>query len=30
MSNRAKRAIRFQWLSDNVDEKDMANEPHTE
>ncbi|MGC9098985.1 MAG: DUF763 domain-containing protein [Candidatus Micrarchaeia archaeon] len=29
MENRGTMAIRFQWNSDNVDEKDFANEPHT-
>ena len=29
MSSEASKAIRFQWLDDNIDEKDIANEPHT-
>ncbi len=29
MSKESSKAIRFQWLSDNVNKKDVANEPHT-
>lgn len=29
MSNKSNMAVRFQWYSDLVDEKDIANEPHS-
>lgn len=29
MFNDSDTAVRFQWFSDNIDEKDMINEPHT-